>query len=284
MLPSQENHNGDYVSHVSSRPLHNVLQVPATPGTMIGAALDNSGDGGQEVTAADDHGSTPEHRRSEQGQVRTSTDRQSGHYRADNSARVSLDGRMGRNSTENGVADGNPQSPMSTEKEEKKDGSFSFGSKFRIKFPKKLGRSSVDTKPPIVDEKPESTEDAEVFHDEKPVDDSFMGTLQKIRYGFEDRVYSEPSVAGDPRIQPSPSNETPDLKLPPSTAIMIQEDRLESGGVVDVYRGTVASVGRDADIIEKIGPMWLGDLLLLVCPPDPIASLHPLRKLRTRCH
>lgn len=265
--PSQEHQTGDYLSQLSPRPLDSALEVPATPGITIGAAPETNDDARPEDAASGDQGNVAEKQRSDQGHLHTSTDRQSSSYRDEANVRASSDGRTGRTSVEKDAAlEGNPQSPTNPEKEEKKEGSFSFGSKFRMKFPKKLGRSSVDTKPPIVDEKPEGNEESEVFHEEKAIEDSFLGTIQKIRYGFEDRVHSKPSLAGDPRIQPSPPHETPELKLPPSTAIIIQEDRLESGGVVDVYRGTVASVARDADIIEKNAPMWLGDLLLLASP------------------
>jgi hypothetical protein len=33
---------------------------------------------------------------------------------------------------------------------------------------------------------------------------------------------------------------------------------------MDLYRGTVASVGNDAALLESIAPGWLAELLLLV--------------------
>ena len=283
-MPSQEYQNGDYVSRLSQRPLGSAIQVPTTPGITIGAAPETSGEAVQTEVIPGDQGNTAEKRRSEQGRLRTSTDRQSGSYPEDANVRTSSDGRTGRNSIgKDTSSEVNTQSPTGPDKAEKKEGSFSFGNKFRMKFPKKLGRSSVDATPPVVNEKPEGTEDSEVFHEEKPIEDSFLGTIQKIRYGFEDRVHSEPSLAGDPRILPSPPHETPELRLPPSTAIIIQEDRLEAGGVVDVYRGTVASVARDSDIIEKNAPMWLGDLLLLVGDTLRCFISSVLTGIRIRC-
>ena len=262
---SQGHYNGDYLSHQGqgSRPLNGASQVPATPGITIGAAPETPGPAKHEDITGNQARGT-ERRTSQQGLFRPSMDRRSGSYRDDPNPRLSSEGHNGRISTDGPPPESNPQSPTSPEKEEKKEGSFSFGSKFRTKISKKLGRSSVETKPSVVEEKPEDMENTEVFHDEKSIEDNFYGTLQKIRYGFEDRVESEPSLAGDPRIQPSPPNESLEIRLPPSTAIIIQEDRLDAGGVVDVYRGTVASVGRDADLIERNAPMWLGDLLLLV--------------------
>jgi WD repeat-containing protein 48 len=46
------------------------------------------------------------------------------------------------------------------------------------------------------------------------------------------------------------------------TTVIIQEET--SGGSADLYRGTVATVGEDASLIEERAPMWLGDLLLRV--------------------
>ena len=255
--------DGDYLSHPSTRTTNGNSYIPATPGMSIGVVPESRNDRKSEE-GTPKSGTIAEQRTAPQSQPRASSDRQSGSYQDDANTRSSSDSRRGRLSTaEDTNAEPNPQSPSGAEKEGKKEGSFSFGSKFRMKVSKKLGRSSMDTKPPVVDEKVEEIKDAEVFHEEKPIEDNFLGTIQKIRYGFEDRVHAEPATAGAPRIQPPPPNEAPDLKLPPSTAIIIQEDRLEAGGVVDVYRGTVGSVARDADIVEKNAPMWLGDLLLL---------------------
>ena len=260
---SREQRDGDYLSHPGSRDTNGNSHVPATPGMSIGVIPESRSDGNSEEGTAKS-GSIAEQRTPLQSQPRASGDRQSGSYQDDANARSSSDSRRGRPSTaEDTNAEPNPQSPSGAEKEGKKEGSFSFGSKLRMKVSKKLGRSSMDTKPPVVDEKVEEIKDAEVFHEEKPIEDNFLGTIQKIRYGFEDRVHAEPVIAGAPRIQPPPPNEAPELKLPPSTAIIIQEDRLDAGGVVDVYRGTVGSVARDADLVEKNAPMWLGDLLLL---------------------
>ena len=63
-------------------------------------------------------------------------------------------------------------------------------------------------------------------------------------------------------ITPSMPNETPVLKPPLSTTVIIQEDRPDSGGVADLYRGTVGSLHEDADLLERVVPTWLGDLLL----------------------
>jgi len=63
-------------------------------------------------------------------------------------------------------------------------------------------------------------------------------------------------------ISPSLPNETPVLKPPPETIILIQEDSADSGGVADLWEGTVGSIGREADVVERVAPSWLADVLL----------------------
>ena len=157
------------------------------------------------------------------------------------------------------------QSPVDAEKEDKpKEGGLLFGKKFRMNFPKKLGRTSVDAKPPVVDEKSEGSEKSE-DREEKPIQDNFFGSIQKIRYEYDEYLQVETTEPLPPAVTPSLPSETPELRIPPYTSVIIQEDRPDSGGVADVYRGSVNSVGHDADFIEHTGPMWLGDLLLRVC-------------------
>ena len=132
-----------------------------------------------------------------------------------------------------------------------------------MNFPKKLGRTSVDAKPPIVDEKSETSEKSE-DKEEKLVYDNFFGSVQKIRHEYHEQLQLSPNRPLHPGITPSLPNETPELRLPPNTAVIIQEDRPDAGGVADLYRGTVSSVGREVDLVEQAGPMWLGDLLLRV--------------------
>jgi len=135
---------------------------------------------------------------------------------------------------------------------------MSFGSK-------KLGRSaSTNTeKPVVVDEKVEDgSETSESGEKEKEVDDSFFGIVQRIRNEYEKALLENPEQKLESGITPSLANETPVLKPPPMTTVIIQEET--SGGSADLYRGTVATVGEDASLIEERAPMWLGDLLLRV--------------------
>jgi WD repeat-containing protein 48 len=143
-----------------------------------------------------------------------------------------------------------------------------FGKKFRMGMSfgsKKLGRSPSTNveKPVVVDEKVEDgSEISENGEKEKEVDDNFFGIVQKIRNDYDKALLENPSQPVESGITPSLPNETPVLKPPPMTTVIIQEET--SGGSADLYRGTVATVGEDAGLIEERAPMWLGDLLLRV--------------------
>jgi WD repeat-containing protein 48 len=165
------------------------------------------------------------------------------------------------------VDDNQPKFPADADKETNgKDGNTLFGKKFRMGMSfgsKKLGRSaSTNTeKPVVVDEKVEDgSESSENGEKEKEVDDSFFGIIQKIRNDYEKSLAEAPEQPVETGITPSLPNETPVLKPPPHTTVIIQEET--SGGSADLYRGTVATVGEDTSIIEQRAPMWLGDLLL----------------------
>jgi len=162
------------------------------------------------------------------------------------------------------------------EKEKEKDNGKStpFGKKLRMGMSfggRKLGRSASTAaveKPVVVDEKAEESE-ASSSH-EKEVDDSFLGAIQKIHHEYEKQLADSPDRLVETRVTPSLPTDTPVLKLPPGTKVIIQEET--SGGSAEIYRGTVATVGADADIIEQRGPMWLGEVLLANTIPlkDPV--------------
>lgn len=160
-----------------------------------------------------------------------------------------------------------PKSPTDN-KENGKDSNL-FGKKFRMGMSfgsKKLGRSASTTaeKPVVVDEKAEDgSEASENGEKEKEVDDNFSGIVQRIRHEYDKFILEHPDQPVESGITPSLPNETPVLKVPPMTTVIIQEET--SGGSADLYRGTVGSVGVDASLIEARAPMWLGDLLLRVC-------------------
>lgn len=148
------------------------------------------------------------------------------------------------------------------DKDNGKSPSTPFGKKFRMSFgTKKLGRSAsqvTQDKPVIVEEKAEESESSSV-HD-KEVDDSFFGVIQKIRQEYDKQLAENPEKIVETGVVPSLPNDTPVLKLPPGTKVVIQEET--SGGSANIYQGTVQHVGQDADFIEQKAPMWLGDVLL----------------------
>lgn len=121
----------------------------------------------------------------------------------------------------------------------------------------------MEAKAPIVDDKSEESDKSSEKED-KVVEDNFFGTIQKIRNEYEEILQGHLREPLASAIVTSLPNETPVLKPPPLTTIIIQEDNPDSGGVADIYRGTVNCVGYDADLIEKKAPMWLGELLLKV--------------------
>jgi WD repeat-containing protein 48 len=123
----------------------------------------------------------------------------------------------------------------------------------KLRLPLKKLAKTPEIPKPVVDDKSESDKSVE----EKPIEDNFYGVIQKIRQDYDHDSQTA--------ITPSQPNETPVINPPLMTSIIIQEDAPESGGLADLYRGTVGSVGKDADEIEKVAPMWLGDLLLRVC-------------------
>jgi WD repeat-containing protein 48 len=159
---------------------------------------------------------------------------------------------------------GGPSAPTSPTEERKKSGLF--GKKFQMGFPKKIARQSAEVKPPTTEpEKSDSGSTKSSDKEEKVIHDNFFGVVQKIRQEYDEHGESRPEEPLPIGITPSLPIETPVLKPPPHTLIIIQEDNPESGGLADQYRGEISQLGVEADTLEKIAPMWLGDLLLRVC-------------------
>ena len=260
---------GEEDSMITPRPrivTDGIAHHPNTPGLAIGAATPHingpASISGQNRPATMEDGTALEKRTSQQSQPRSSGDRTSDYFSSNAQTKSPVDGQTkGPVTPGDTTLEAATSSPVDGDKEEK-SGSL-FGKKFRMNFPKKLGRTSQDVKPAVVDEKSEESDKSEEKED-KTIHDNFFGTIQKLRYDYEERVDRGPSQHLASEITPSSLNETPLLHLPPFTTVIIQEDRPDSGGVADLYRGTVSSVGNDADLIERTGPMWLGDLLLKV--------------------
>lgn len=153
------------------------------------------------------------------------------------------------------------------DKEEKKRGSL-FGKNFKMTFPKnmKLGRTSTEVKPAAAnEEKAEDVSDKSSEPGERIFEDNLLGVIEKIRHEYDEQARAKPDQPVTMGITPSLPNETPVLRPPPETLIIIQEDDPDSGGVADLYRESIGALGRDADVVEKVAPAWLGEVLLRVC-------------------
>jgi len=163
-----------------------------------------------------------------------------------------------------------------------------FGKKFmRMNLiPKSLKKSDkgVDAKTPILDEQRSDSDGRNSQADDRLNEDSFLGNILRMRHTYElqsrngvtdpDNIGLNIQTPPPPKdskgnptpvpssISPSLPNETPVLKPPPETIILIQEDSADSGGVADLWEGTVGSVGREADVVERVAPSWLADVLL----------------------
>lgn len=261
-------------SVITPRPIANGSSKPATtPGLTIGTATPhlNSTNLGNKADrpATVEEGAILERKDSQPGQSRTSADRKSDYFTSSAQAKSPTDSQSkgavtpGESSLDETTL-ASTQLPVNGDKEEKlKESGTLFGKSFRMKLPKKLGGASTDLKPAALDEKSEDSDRSEEKED-RAIQDNFFGTVQRIRYAYEERLHDEPSQHLSSGINPSPFSEAPKLQLPPYTLVIIQDERPDSGGVADLYRGTISSVGYDAELIEEMAPMWLGDLLLKV--------------------
>jgi WD repeat-containing protein 48 len=171
---------------------------------------------------------------------------------------------------------GDVTTPTSPTEEKKKGGLWS--KKLAMNFPgtKKLGRTSTEVQKPVVapEEKSDTASFKSTDKEEKLVEDNFFGVIQKIRQDYEDHLEARPSEPLPQGIVPGLAMETPLLReMPSHTTVIIQEDDPASGGLADQYRGEISQLGNptEVDVLEKIAPMWLGELLLKVSQ-DPVAA------------
>jgi len=219
---------------------------PQTPGMGIGIATPAT----FITTPADD------------GNSNRSGERQSGDYFSAG-AGVSQTPAKNDGTTPGGDQDDTVPTTPSTEKEKEEKGSR-FGS-WRPFAGKKIGRSaSTDmggSKPAITDEKPLEQTALEEIDKPDILEETLGGVIRRIRTMYETQDQDGEQVPT--AITPSLPNETPVLRPSQNTTIIIQEDKPDSGGVADLYRGTVSSLGEDADLLERVAPAWLGELILL---------------------
>jgi len=191
------------------------------------------------------------------------------------------------NSNANGKPEGAAEAPAENKEETvaspgeadtpAKKGKGMFGKKFNMSFGMKKFSTGTPVpeaaKPAAVDEKADDSDSRSTKTDEKSIEDNFYGGLQRIRQGYEEQLAAGATKL-ESQIAPSLPNDTPVLKPPASTTILIQEDRPDSGGVADLFEGKVGSLGQQADLIEKAAPIWLSEVLLRNnLPPKDIVKV-----------
>ena len=253
---------------------------PHTPGMGIGLATPNglpptNGRGNPHLTPTTEEGSqlelTKSHRSSTQdgqdyfGQGVSANGNGNGNGNGSANGQSNSNGKAtpaeGSDSKEEAV-----QSPTENDTPSKK-GKGMFGKKFNMGFSmKKFGTgTAIAPEPvkPVVDDKSEDSDSRSTKTEEKKFEDNFLGTIQRIRHGYEEGLAAGASELVS-QIAPSLPSDTPVLKPPAMTTILIQEDRPDSGGVADLFEGKVGTLGQQADLIEKAAPMWLGEVLLRV--------------------
>lgn len=264
-------------------------RVPTTPGLNIGLATPGLASPKMAATALasnGEDGAPLEQRFSSQSQ------RQSGmtadYFSTQRVASGELTTPAGTSQAATTPGDQEPQTP--TTEGPPKEGSTPgkeglFGKKFRMGMSfsgmKKIGRIQTNDKPAIAEEKEiqetESDSRSSKTSSSRIVEDTLLGTIQKIRMAYEDSLQQqtaqqqahENGLPGEAKavelptaIVPSLPADTPVLKPPLNTTILIQEDRPEAGGVADLFEGTVGQLAEMCDSVEKAAPMWLGEVLL----------------------
>jgi WD repeat-containing protein 48 len=153
-------------------------------------------------------------------------------------------------------------------------------------IPKSRKKSDKGNDPKVLatEEQHSDSESRNSQADDRLNEDSLLGVILRIRHHYELQSRSgntenelgglninssmlskdtnrTPSLVPS-SITPSLPNDTPVLKPLPQTIILIQDDNVESGGVADLWEGTVGNVGRDSDVVERVAPAWLADVLL----------------------
>jgi WD repeat-containing protein 48 len=224
-----------------------------------------------------------------QGHTRTPSEKLSGDYFGSQpNTTTGMATTPGGNSNGNLQETPNDQVPTSPDESSRLPGTPSqekggmFGKKmwknFGMKSLKKTQAQDKD-KPSPVEEKSEDSDSRSSKTEDRIIEDNLKGAIQKIRIEYEAQMQKFESEKGNRKgdadgdlslpkletlITPSLPNDTPVLKPPGNVTILIQEDRVDSGGVADLFEGTVGSLGSQTDRIEKVAPTWVADVLLKV--------------------
>lgn len=268
------NHSASGPASASTIKANNGLQLPPTPGLAIGLATPMAAP--QSVGRNSQHNpyltpTTEEDAKFDEPQTQRSSTQDVGDYFGSASA-TNGNGNGSENSKPTEAREGSTdakeesvQSPMESDTPAKK-GKGMFGKKFNMTFTmKKFSTATAVTEQakPAVDDKADDSDSRSSKTDEKNIEANFFGTIQQIRQSYEEQL-STGATALESQIAPSLPSDTPVLKPPAATTILIQEDRPDAGGVADLFEGKVGSLGLQADLIEKAAPMWLAEVLLRV--------------------
>lgn len=273
LMPGSDLADGE--SQATPRPLHEYQLLPKTPGMSIGVATPrfppshtSSLPSHLPPAVEEDHGAEPNGTTNEPSTI---AGPKPDDYFSPNNA---IEASEASSESNTKVASTPSEKPLDTlpsspvdERDEKKKGIL-FGKKFQMTFPTmKLGRISGDSKAVAApqEEKSEDASDKSSDKDERSFEHNLFGVVQRIRHDYEEQLQSHPDQALVSGVTPSLPEETPLLRPPPQTLVLVQEDNPEAGGVVDLYRGAIGNFGAEANLIERLAPAWLGDLLLRVC-------------------
>lgn len=251
------------LSSATSRPANGIHATPTTPGLNIGLATPGPATFnvvGSPVAGTEDEGNHP---RQSQDLPRPSSSDKSHDYFSTTPNRQHIEAdKPPSSTTEDHAPPAVPQSPAEPEKEEKKKGSL-FGKKFRMEFPKKLGRNSTDVKTPVLEEKLEES-DKSSEKEEKVFESNLSGVVDRIRHDYETFLETHPGKTLATGITPSGEDETPAVNIPAHTSILIQQESGDTAVAADLYQGSVGRVREEVDKLEKAIPHWLGEVLLKV--------------------
>jgi WD repeat-containing protein 48 len=276
-------------SSVSTLKANGTSRPMVTPGLAIGVATPSGPpplptSHTNQLSPTAEEGGQLEKTLSTQSPPRTSTDKGGDYFSSNPQAHPATTpgGTVASKTSTDGQEEAPPLSPDGERETQTKEGKGTFGSKFRMTFGmKKLGKNQTADKPaPIEEKSTEVDSDSQSSKtDDRVVEENFLGVIQKMRHVYDDQV-RDGAQSVTTAINPSLPSETPVLKPPLTTTILIQEESQDSGGVADLFEGTVGTLGQQADVIEKVAPMWLGEVLLRVRYIIPTTEIDRMLMLR----
>lgn len=172
----------------------------------------------------------------------------------------------------------NEESSEASRNSSSKDGGpASFGQRFRSTFSSKKGRTSSQLSAPTQlkattsGEKPDSDGQATPMANgiAKSEKRSTESLLLEMRREYARKAPENKGVEMESMLRQCLPEEALLLRADPHTTILIQEEE-EPGtslAVTDLFQGSPLDLGRQASVLEKVMPYWLGALLLKVRLP-----------------